>query len=316
MDKLRLVRDTSKVIIRERIFTLPGRIMNSLDLNPNDVAFFAYLSVVGVLILVFRSHLPLWPYYLMAQTALIVTAFLVIRTSQMVSWLPLTILRQWYPVLSFTFLYMQAGVLNQMVFSGYWDDFFARADLWIFGVEPGIWMFDNFSNSWLNELLHACYFSYYIIPVTLGLILYWQRDTGFYRAMFGFSVTFYICYFMYILIPVAGPIHLREGRFVDNTFFVHIMDQIYASVEKPGAAFPSSHVAIAVITLMYAWRLRRNFFWIVLPIILGLILSTVYGFYHYTIDVFAGIVVAVVSYYICNWIYDRYAVKYFTEEIP
>jgi membrane-associated phospholipid phosphatase len=285
-------------------------------LNPNDWAFLIYIFVVGVIVLIFHTHLPEWPFYIAAQIGIIALTLLITRLFHQHEFDIFQMLRHWYPIFSFTFLYMQAGLFNQLVFQGYVDDFFQGIDIWMFGTNPNIWLYDRLNNFYLNEFIHLCYFSYYVLPAAFGVILYITKDKEFYRTLFGISITFYFCYLLYILIPAAGPLHLRQGRFEDGGLFVQVMDWIYSEVEKPGAAFPSSHVAIALITLMYAYRLHRTVFWVFLPFIIGLIFSTVYGFYHYVIDAVAGAAIAVGSYYLCNHLFDKYAKAKFPNHFP
>ncbi|MBL7958979.1 phosphatase PAP2 family protein [bacterium] len=300
---------------RTETIVLPQKKLPDM-LNPNDWAFLIYIFVVGLVVLIFHSNLPDWPWYIAAQASIVVITLMIIRFFHQSSINVLQMLRHWYPIFSFTFLYMQAGLLNQLVFQGYVDDFFLRIDLWIFGVNPNIWLYDRVNNFYFNEFIHLCYFSYYILPAAFGVILYITKDKEFYRTLFGISITFYFCYFLYILIPAAGPVDQRVGRFEDGGLFVPVMNWIYSEVEKPGAAFPSSHVAIALITLMYAYRLHRRVFWVFLPFIVGLIFSTFYGFYHYVIDSIAGAAIAVGSYYLCNSLFDKYAKAKFPDHFP
>ena len=183
-------------------------------LNPNDWAFLIYIFVVGLVVLIFHYNLPDWPWYIAAQASIVVITLMIIRFFHQSSINVLQMLRHWYPIFSFTFLYMQAGLLNQLVFQGYVDDFFLSIDLWIFGVNPNIWLYDRLNNFYFNEFIHLCYFSYYILPAAFGVILYITKDKEFYRTLFGISITFYFCYFLYILIPAAGPVDQRVGRFI------------------------------------------------------------------------------------------------------
>ena len=64
---------------------------------------------------------------------------------------------------------------------------------------------------------------------------------------------------------------------------------MFRHFEIGGAAFPSSHVAVATLVLYYTVRYARSAAWFVGPLVLSLILSTVYCGYHYAIDVLAGL---------------------------
>jgi len=65
-----------------------------------------------------------------------------------------------------------------------------------------------------------------------------------------------------------------------------------------GAAFPSEHVAGSVAALWGAWRHRRWLFWVMLPIVAAMCLSTVWGRYHYVADILGGIITGTLGYLI------------------
>jgi len=93
---------------------------------------------------------------------------------------------------------------------------------------------------------------------------------------------------------MAGSWHheLAGGPFTATINFI----EHYGRVR--GAAFPSAHVAGAFAALWSAWRHRRWLFWILLPLVLCMCLSTVYGRYHYVADVFAGVITGTLGYWI------------------
>jgi membrane-associated phospholipid phosphatase len=283
-------------------------------INPNDWGFLGYIIVTAVIISIFHANLDSWFPHILGRAIIGFVFFFIVRYCSDTPNKFLLIIRYWYPVFSFTFFYMESGSLNQIVFSGYLDDIFSGLDIKMFGVHPNIWLYDHFNNFYMNEFMHLCYFLYYILPIIFGVIIYRDRITEYFRMVFAISVTFYICYTLYIFIPAAGPLDLRQGRFTDGGWFVHIMNWIYTNGEKPGAAFPSSHVAIALMALMYMHHLHRRIFWAFLPFIAGLILSTVYGFYHYVVDALFGALLCVISFYVCNWLFDKYLINKFPAE--
>ncbi len=65
-----------------------------------------------------------------------------------------------------------------------------------------------------------------------------------------------------------------------------------------GAAFPSEHVAGAITALWGARRHSPRLFWIFLPLVLCMMVSTVYGRYHYVADVLGGIVTGTLGYWL------------------
>jgi len=65
-----------------------------------------------------------------------------------------------------------------------------------------------------------------------------------------------------------------------------------------GAAFPSQHVAGAMAALWGAWRHRRWLFWIFLPFVACMCVSTVYVRNHYVADVLGGMVTGTLGYFL------------------
>jgi membrane-associated phospholipid phosphatase len=55
------------------------------------------------------------------------------------------------------------------------------------------------------------------------------------------------------------------------------------------------HTAHTTVVLAFAWRSLRPFFWIYLPIAIGLYVSTIYLRMHYVVDVFGGFGVAALA---------------------
>ncbi|MDH3259316.1 MAG: phosphatase PAP2 family protein [Deltaproteobacteria bacterium] len=198
----------------------------------------------------------------------------------------------WYPIFLYTFLYYQTGLLNRVVIPNFIDDLFLRLDVAIFGKFPGFILYGGGGNAMLDEVFHFFYFSYYLlIPVT-GIMLHRKNEEIFNQFVFQISSLFYICYVIYIFIPVEGPIELRNIYYHDRGLFRQVVDFIYKEGENPGAAFPSSHVAV---TFLVAWWGSKHFdkakicYWL---IFLFLSLATIYCMFHYAVDVFGGILLA------------------------
>jgi len=139
------------------------------------------------------------------------------------------------------------------------------------------------------------------------------------------SFVFYVCYLIYIFLPVMGPrIFYYENisdflppelqppmpvmfpTTVQSGPFYQIMVIIYRYFEAPGAAFPSSHVAVAITTLYFSILYLRRIRQVHLVAVLLLCLSTVYCRYHYVVDVFAGVLTALVLVPLGNKLYFKF----------
>ena len=81
---------------------------------------------------------------------------------------------------------------------------------------------------------------------------------------------------------------------------------IYRHFETPGAAFPSSHVAVAFCTVYFSFLYLRPIRYFHLLVAILLSLATVYCRYHYVIDVLAGALTALLLAPLGNWLYAKF----------
>ena len=85
-----------------------------------------------------------------------------------------------------------------------------------------------------------------------------------------------------------------------------MVEDAKAAGERPTAAFPSSHVGIATICMLLAWRTKNKMLlFILLPFYVFLCMATVYIQAHYAIDVIAGLITGVAFYFIFKWLYPQ-----------
>lgn len=68
------------------------------------------------------------------------------------------------------------------------------------------------------------------------------------------------------------------------------MDFLFANGDLDGGAMPSSHVAGALVVVIYAFRYLRPWFWAALGLFVPVTFSTVYNSYHYATDIIAGLI--------------------------
>jgi membrane-associated phospholipid phosphatase len=72
---------------------------------------------------------------------------------------------------------------------------------------------------------------------------------------------------------------------------------------------PSGHTQIVLMVLSLAYRYEKVLFYIFLPIICGLVLSTVYLRYHYVFDLIVGLLFAGGSMFIAPRLYKLWKLK-------
>lgn len=241
---------------------------------------------------------------------------------------PITLLAYWYPD---TYEFCRCFP--------YLDHLFAEADAALFGCQPSMVFSENFTGVFWSELFHLGYFSYYpMIAVALIAPLFTSRRL-FEKQAFIIITCFILYYTIYVFLPVAGPqfyfnavgthyINAMDYPPVGMYFSEHttemlnvgadgpfhrLVNMMQGAGERPTAAFPSSHVGISTILMILLYRHERKLAWGFLPFYVVLCFSTVYIQAHYLVDVFGGLVSAVLFYTFARWLYGKIHVKHYTK---
>jgi len=278
-----------------------------------------YLALSGLLMIAFAENLP-HPARLVAAQSLVALAILALCLAAERSaaragdfgerwttrfwhfW------RHWYPHLFFLFCFEELGKLVHLVNSGWQDAKLIAFDHWLTGVHPAIWL-EQFATPARNDFFQFAYLTYFTYLLFVGGVLYYRRDWRGYWAVMTYSAVGYaIGYVIAIFFPIespwfsmAGAWHgeLRGGAFTAAINFIEHFGRVR------GAAFPSEHVAGSMAALWGAWRHRRWLFWVLLPLVMGMCASTVWGRYHYIADVLGGLATGTLGYWLGTWIMGR-----------
>lgn len=271
-----------------------------MNLLPYDWCAISYLGITGVLILIFHKNVARWYLYLLVR-ACVIAAILSLTLVQETLPHPWQFIRDWYPLSTIALFYFEMGKLTQLVFHRFFDDAIIRWEKRVFRGMPCIELSHKFPSLLLSEVLHLCYFSYYLIAVFLAAWLYFQgKVVPFQETVFAETLTFNLSLLCYPFIPATGPrYHFDkiEGKLASG-FFFRLTHAILSTGSSKGTAFPSSHVSLSVIVLLCALRYDTTAFLILLPLCTGLTLGTVFGRFHYAIDALAGAVLAMLIFVI------------------
>ena len=210
------------------------------------------------------------------------------------------------------------------------DHHFAALEQSIFGCQPAL----EFANHWTHpvwsELMYLGYSSYFLLISVVVVYYFIWRYEEFHRTVFIILTSFFVYYVIFVALPVTGPQYYYLAAGLDNIsqgvfpnvgdyflthdemmkmpgyedgWFYQIMVNAHSAGERPTAAFPSSHVGVTVILLLLAWRSKsRPLIWFVFTLFLLMCLATVYIRAHYVIDVFAGLLSAIIMYITLHYI--------------
>ncbi len=212
--------------------------------------------------------------------------------------------RRMYPVILYTFFYCETAVALHWLFPGFFDAQLLAIERAIFGIDLNVWLVPV-QKAWLNEWMMMGYFSYYLVIPTLGLTLYIQdRRRELHDFLTAVTVTFVISYAGFVLYPIAGPRYFLSAHFdgpLDGWFFVPLVNWIIASAAIHGGCMPSSHVAVALVVLIWAYRTNRRLAMFMTPFIITLFFATIWGRFHYLSDVVVGWLVGVAGLKLAAW---------------
>jgi membrane-associated phospholipid phosphatase len=188
------------------------------------------------------------------------------------------------------------------------DDLLIKIDYAIFGVHPTLWL-EQFSNPILVEYFQIVYATFYFLPIILVIILCKRKEQG-NTNFFVYIIVlgFYMSYATYFLVPAIGPRftlnHLQLNPVTGLWVTQPIIDALNFLEDIQRDAFPSGHTEMTILTMIYAWKFSKKYFWILSIIGSSLIISTVFLRYHYVIDVVAGGLLAYVVYLFAEPLYQ------------
>jgi membrane-associated phospholipid phosphatase len=293
-----------------------------------DYASQAYSAVAMGFILLFHNQtVPHWPWLAASHGLGIMVVHGLIRwNGRGRSWPAVDFLRHFYPVLLYLWFFWETGLLNRMFFTEYMDPLAIQWDQALFGCQPSVLFMEKLPWLPLSEVFYASYFSYYLMIGGVGFALFVRDRRQFFHYISVVSFVFYLCYVVYILLPIIGPrvfLQTINGYTLPEAFLrmspshtypeavqrglcFHVMGLIYNVFESPGAALPSSHVAVAICTVHFSFRYLRAIRYPHLVLAILLCLSTLYCRYHYGVDVMAGVLTAAVLIPVGNRLYFRF----------
>jgi len=255
------------------------------------------LAGLSLLVLIFKGQIPFWHSLLLNYVLLLGLLFVLnISSDRNITGKVETFFRHFSPILFVVLIYESLGSLIQYLRQDI-DPWLIRIDFSIFGVHPTLWL-EKWITPWLTDVMSLAYVSYYFLPIILVVVIYLQHRTReFDESVFILLFSYYLSFIGYILFPAIGPrstlAHLYtvplEGSFITD----FVRDGLNTLEHNKRDCMPSGHTQIVLIVLYLAHRFEKRIFYLFLPIVCCLILSTVFLRYHYVIDLFAGALFAI-----------------------
>ena len=169
------------------------------------------------------------------------------------------------------------------------------AEQWLFGGQPVVWA-EAYVTRGRTEFFNAFYASFFLIGPSAVIVLWASgRRVEARETLLGIIICFYTGYLLYVIFPAAPPRLYMEslGYFTVDLKggpIANFQEALIRMVPNDAsrAAFPSLHAGVSTVSLYYVWRHCRWFFPILLPVVLVLLVSTVYLRHHWVVDLIAG----------------------------
>ncbi len=221
------------------------------------------------------------------------------------------IVRDWFPFLVILLMYYSLwGDATHLVVTRDRDAALIALDQRLFGFQASVAL-QPFVTPPLTAWMQFAYaFHIWNIPL-VACFIYLRRPRARFRAMMcGLVVISFFGLLGYLLVPAIGPMYTLRDQYTVGlsqplAMFNRQMDFLdYARIQRD--VFPSLHVGISFLVWLYAYRNSRRLFWILMPLVLSLWVSTVYLRYHYLVDCVAGLILAPACFGLANWLFARF----------
>ena len=264
-----------------------------------DVPVLVYLGVVGMAVIPFHHDVRHWPWVPIRHAFALLLLLEMIRFNSLKRNALLDLVRTFYPVLWIGFSWKELNNLVTMIFPYWANAFVIQMDLSIFGAHPSVWV-QHLFRPWLTELMNFLYATYYFfIPLAVFPLYFKGKKKEAFNVMFLLTLTISVCFMLFFFFPAEGAwVVLKDLHTVqpEGGFFLRLVQAAQSKGTIRGGAFPSSHVAAAFILALGALHYNRKIGWVMLSLVFGIALSTVYCRYHHAVDALSGIAVGFILY--------------------
>lgn len=201
----------------------------------------------------------------------------------------LTVISDWYPIVTLPLTYRWAGDFVHAVFAWKLDFLLNRFDVWLLGEDP-VRILQRQASVQLTDLMQLSYCSFFVMIFASSFILYRQkRFREFDNLRLGIITALYGTYLWFMLLPAHSPrFEVWRHLKLNGGWLTHQISAFITSTAYCGGAFPSGHAAASLIICIFMSRYLK---WWSLPFIIAtilLLLSTLFGGYHYLADILAG----------------------------
>ena len=268
-------------------------------MNLTDRIYLAVHVMLTLLLCARHERVGHWQGYIVWNLCAIVAILLLARKQH--DGLGWEFAHDWLPIIFFTVVFEEVSFVSLSIRGDWQNAHLIAFESLLFAVPPAVWMHER-ASSWLIEFLEFGYAAFYpLYPVFAGI--FWglrkrPRFAGAFRRLTdALSVGYVLCYATYLLFPTQSPANrlgVQQLASAHGGPFQAMVQLIQNRGGVHGNAFPSSHIMLAFVVIVFVYKfLPRVAPWLLVPILL-MCVGAVYDGYHYASDVLAGALVGIV----------------------
>jgi membrane-associated phospholipid phosphatase len=162
-------------------------------------------------------------------------------------------------------------------------------------------------------LVSTFFYELHLPLVIIAMVLFWFTNRNAYKGYtYSLILTSFLALITFAIFPTAPPwLSGTANNLLADGYKMLLgpfstIRQTFISVEYDKfAAFPSLHIAYAMIFFIYTFKLNKKLCFVSLPVLLGMFFSTIYLGQHYVIDLVAGIAYSLIGFFIVESILTR-----------
>jgi membrane-associated phospholipid phosphatase len=259
----------------------------------------ATLTLFTALTVLFAARIPGWQPLVIRNLLVGVTYLLFQQIAARTTEKPLRFLLRAIPVtLTYGYLFLAVDKLQLLIHGRFLDQSLLDLEGHFFSEQPTLWL-QRFARPVLTEYMMFAYLFYFAMyPIVCMLVFWKQGDEALQRLFFTLGLANILCDLGFILFPIAGPTSAIGNQFtvpLDGYLMTWLGEWVRTRLQFPGGSLPSPHCAAATVMWAATWRHHRLAFWLFLPLVLSLYVSTAYCRYHYLSDAVTGVATAFIA---------------------
>jgi membrane-associated phospholipid phosphatase len=284
---------------------LDAKVWRDTTFWPVDKLVLAYFAFMAALMLLWWGSVPHAGLLLLWHIAGSVLLIYQIKRPNPTTW----VFRNWYPVIYVASSYKEMADFLPVARHVLYDRQLADLDQRIWGVQPAVWL-SRIQTPVFTEFLQWVY-TFFVPAVLLVAFLLWFRRqyADFQYYAFLIALGYLVSYLGYVLLPARGPRFLLkdlENMPLHGLWLFQGMQSTLDKLESVAYdAFPSGHTELTILAWWSSQAVSKRLFGAYFGYTLSIIFATVYLRYHYTVDVFAGAIVAVILIAATPFLYRR-----------